>query len=394
MDNSLTCYELEIHTFEYLFGTTNIADQSWVIFGCVGDPHFTYSDNNHKILRSCDSPNLTVVVPARVTELESDVFSLSPALTVSFAEGSQLHILHSDSFREAVVQEVILPPSFILVPDNFMRGCRNLTRITFHGWVKTLSVGCFSYCWNLVSIKFDSDEILKDTVLDFSGSYVQEISHSTFDGVNISSIIFHSQITNYLNFSFHLIRGLKSVDLPVATHILPDYLFNGSTLLEKIIIGDEVIFSDHVLDLRNTPVTDIFQHAFNGIQIEKILLSGSYYIHDTAFLNCPINSIDLTLSIDQPLEIPSSLLTIPHLTSFVLNGVESHVEGGLDLSQSGFSKIATGWIKTSIYSRISLPNTLTSVPPALFQNNDHFISISLPFIWPTFQDSYLRVVKC
>lgn len=220
---------------------------------------------------------ISIVIPKNVTRIGSEVWSESSFAGctslqyVSFAEGSILQFIGGFVFANTNIEYITLPDTVIGVQQTF-RNCATLKEIKIPPLETSIGSGAFLGCSSLSTIYFSSsllscgsnsftspkkDIYFKGTIKDW---YINKYVH-------LRSIGFTLYIFDELDHTYK-----KPTSVVIEENPSEDYIFNGQTELQEVIIEDDVTtIRDYAFsscsNLENVTLgnglTKISNHAFD-----------------------------------------------------------------------------------------------------------------------------------
>lgn len=97
----------------------------------------------------------TFTVPSHIKEIDYGAFETCTSLKeVTFAEDSQLEVIHGAAFQGTALSSIILPKNLKVLGRGAFEYCENLSRVVIDEGIKSINTWVFRGCENLKKITY------------------------------------------------------------------------------------------------------------------------------------------------------------------------------------------------------------------------------------------------
>lgn len=357
---------------------------------CFADSHFKKITIPYETIPTGFLSNMiyleTAVIVAPIKEIPQSLFRYCSSIKNIIVNGtylcrdgnlslygSPIKRIGSGSFHGAGILYVYIPADFEFVDRLAFTLCSKVIEIVnlmpFEKWPEPDLDGTAS----LVNLTVGKFQIIRNKILDYSGTNVTFINSHDFSGSDIQEIILPESVVDLYSDAFSF-SSIKKATLGSNIKFTSYAVFEGCYSLSYITVGSKAVLNNGVLDFSGTNVKVIYSATFRSIPtIQKLVISSGLNVMRAAFQNCTnllrieIQASDFTLA-------EGSLIQTYNLACIEFTGVTcstlpaANYSGIFSTSESALSS-KTGWCDLTC----STPFTTTFVPlpeTTLYSNQD------------------------
>lgn len=203
-------------------------------------------------------PDMTNVIPARITSFGTKLFSNTKLVRVTF-EDSDASLYLSTAFDScAELVSVNFGARQMSIPANAFKNCTSLGSISIGTGVSSLGKNAFSGCTNLTEVNIPTDGALKTVAenvftnmanlqtVSFTGvgGTLTSIANNAFKGTGITEIEIPEGVTSIGKYAFQNCASLTKISLPASLTSIGENAIDGCDKLSSIdVAADNENFS-------------------------------------------------------------------------------------------------------------------------------------------------------
>lgn len=203
-------------------------------------------------------PDMTNVIPARITSFGTKLFSNTKLVRVTF-EDSDASLYLSTAFDScAELVSVNFGTRQMSIPANAFKNCTSLGSISIGTGVSSLGKNAFSGCTNLTEVNIPTDGALKTVAenvftnmanlqtVSFTGvgGTLTSIANNAFKGTGITEIEIPEGVTSIGKYAFQNCASLTKISLPASLTSIGENAIDGCDKLSSIdVAADNENFS-------------------------------------------------------------------------------------------------------------------------------------------------------
>ena len=203
-------------------------------------------------------PDMTNVIPARITSFGTKLFSNTKLVRVTF-EDSDASLYLSTAFDScAELVSVNFGARQMSIPANAFKNCTSLGSISIGTGVSSLGKDAFSGCTNLTEVNIPTDGALKTVAenvftnmanlqtVSFTGvgGTLTSIANNAFKGTGITEIEIPEGVTSIGKYAFQNCASLTKISLPASLTSIGENAIDGCAKLSSIdVAADNENFS-------------------------------------------------------------------------------------------------------------------------------------------------------
>lgn len=203
-------------------------------------------------------PDMTNVIPARITSFGTKLFSNTKLVRVTF-EDSDASLYLSTAFDScAELVSVNFGTRQMSIPANAFKNCTSLGSISIGTGVSSLGKNAFSGCTNLTEVNIPTDGALKTVAenvftnmanlqtVSFTGvgGTLTSIANNAFKGTGITEIEIPEGVTSIGKYAFQNCASLTKISLPASLTSIGEDAIDGCDKLSSIdVAADNENFS-------------------------------------------------------------------------------------------------------------------------------------------------------
>lgn len=203
-------------------------------------------------------PDMTNVIPARITSFGTKLFSNTKLVRVTF-EDSDASLYLSTAFDScAELVSVNFGTRQMSIPANAFKNCTSLGSISIGTGVSSLGKNAFSGCTNLTEVNIPTDGALKTVAenvftnmanlqtVSFTGvgGTLTSIANNAFKGTGITEIEIPEGVTSIGKYAFQNCASLTKISLPASLTSIGENAIDGCAKLSSIdVAADNENFS-------------------------------------------------------------------------------------------------------------------------------------------------------
>ncbi|MBE5772511.1 MAG: hypothetical protein E7337_01085 [Clostridiales bacterium] len=211
--------------------------------------------------------------PLNWSKTSGDIFiGCSNLTTIVVPEGVKM--IPVGAFTDAEgIREVYLPSSLLEIGSHAFDGCTNLQDIHFQEGLKKIDSCAFANCTSL------KDADLPDSVIHMANAIFRDCTalESFHYPLNWINTVFEEYENGQVIYGGNQVGGcpkLTRIVVPEGVHIIPEFVFAGSTNIEEVVLPDSLV--------------EIRYGAFKDCtNLRKVNIPGSVQlIEEEAFVNC------------------------------------------------------------------------------------------------------------
>ncbi len=331
-------------------------------------------------IKSCAFTNCllaeTINLGDDVTAIRTYAFSGCKSLT-AFIIPTTVEIIESYAFNgcisimkinSTVDGELNIPTSVKTIGSYAFKGLAGITKVTIPNNVTSLGTAMFDGCTCIeeVTLPFVNNSA---TDTDYFSKLFKDANDNSYIPSSLTKVTITNQ-TIIPNYAFHNCKYIEEINIPTSTTSIGSYAFNGCSALLRLNSTVDGVF--------NVPesVTEIKSYTFvNCLLAETINLGDDVTaIRTHAFEGCK----SLTA-----FTIPA---TVEIIESYAFNGcisimkINSTVDGELNIPTSVKTIGAYAFKGLAGITKVTIPNNVTSLGDAVFQNCTCIEEMTLPFM--------------
>lgn len=203
-------------------------------------------------------PDMTNVIPARITSFGTKLFSNTKLVRVTF-EDSDASLYLSTAFDScAELVSVNFGARQMSIPANAFKNCTSLGSISIGTGVSSIGKDAFSGCTNLTEVNIPTDGALKTVAenvftnmanlqtVSFTGvgGTLTSIANNAFKGTGITEIEIPEGVTSIGKYAFQNCASLTKISLPASLTSIGENAIDGCDKLSSIdVAADNENFS-------------------------------------------------------------------------------------------------------------------------------------------------------
>ena len=311
-------------------------------------------------LIKCPGAKTSVTIPIGVTFIGEQAFRGCRGLTSVTIPNSVTSIGEVAFSGCSGLTSVTIGNSVTSIGDYVFSGCSGLTSVTIGNSVTSIGDGAFYYCSSLTSINVASGNTHYSSIDGVLYNYVQDTLMQC--PCAKTSITIPNSVTSIGEHAFENCSGLTSVTIGNSVTSIGDYVFSGCSGLTSVTIGNSVTSIGDGAFYYCSSLTSINVASGNThySSIDGVLYN---YVQDT-LMQCPCAKTSIT--------IPNSVTSIGEAAFENCSGLTSVTIPNSVTSIGG----SAFWCCRGLTS-VTIGNSVTSIGEAAFYNCSGLTSVTI-----------------